>query len=94
MTRDEMLAEQGREVASVWRSCISDVCAALDTVANAMLDGRKKAEREKGAAIKSLSDLVWSMRNPAPRSYVEADALGSTLRERARASLVSEKGEG
>ncbi|GLI99094.1 hypothetical protein [Sphingobium sp. BS19] len=78
--------EAEREAQAVWRCAIGDVVGTLDILKDKWLSSRKKAEREAGATLASVIDLVWAARSPTPKNYNEAFDAGRKLQARVRAS--------
>jgi hypothetical protein len=76
-----------RECQSIWRCAIGDFVGALDVLKNQWTGSRRKADREAGAKLSGVLDLVWAARDPAPGSYFEASKLGKPMIERIRAAL-------
>ncbi|APL94123.1 hypothetical protein [Sphingobium indicum] len=89
--------EKGRrETQAVWRCAIGDACAAVDVVKNRWLTSRRKHEREAGAELSKLADLLWSVRSPAAGNYDEASIAGKRLIGLVRSNLIpsAPSGEG
>ena len=86
--------EQARECQSVWRCAVGDFTGALDVLKNRWEKSRRKHEREAGATLAGVLDLVWAARDPAAGSYAEAATNGKKLIERVRAALHDAKEEG
>lgn len=86
------LREAERETQAVWRCAIGDVTSALDVLKNRWLASKRKAEREAGAVLSGVLDLVWAYRDPAAGTYQEANANGKKLAERVRAALAASPG--
>jgi hypothetical protein len=82
-----MKEEAGREAQAVWRCAIGDAVGALDVLKGQWLGSRRKHEREAGAKLAEVLDLVWAARGPAPTNYRKATDSGNQLLIRVRAHL-------
>ena len=78
-----------REIQAVWRCALGDSVCALDHLKNKWIGSRRKAEREAGAQLSAVLDLVFAARNPAPASYVEATRLGEEMKARAALAALT-----
>lgn len=84
------IAREGeRECQAVWRCAIGDITGALDVLKNQWINSRRKADREAGAKLATVLDLVWAARGPAPGSYSEASTAGKALHDRVRQHLTA-----
>ncbi len=91
--RREVEAEVERECQSVWRCAIGDATASLDVLKDQWIKSRRKHEREAGAKLDQVLNLVWAARDPASGSYSQAAANGKVLVERVRGALAGTPGD-
>lgn len=75
------------ETKAVWRCAIGDVTGALDILKNRWVNSKRKAEREAGATLSGVLNLIWGARSPAAGTYDEASENGKDLQKRVAAAL-------
>lgn len=82
-----------RETKAVWRCAIGDVTGALDVLKNEWVNSKRKHERDAGAKLSAVLDLIWAARSPAGGDYEEAAKNGKVMIERVRTYLLSQTKE-
>lgn len=80
-------ADAERESEAVWRCAIADAVGALDVLKRRWEISRRKADREAGAILGTVLDLVWGARSPAAKDYRSAAENGKLMIDRVRAAL-------
>jgi hypothetical protein len=85
----DAIRDSRREAQAVWRCSISDFVGSLDILRNRWIASRRKAEREAGAELAAVLDVVYAGRNPAPANHSSAEKAGRTLIERVRETLMT-----
>jgi len=83
-----------RESRSVWRCALADAVASLDLLKDRWVKSRRKHERDSGAVLSTLLDIIYAARDPAPDNYQAAVANGKTLLANVRQAIEKLDQEG